>query len=310
MKKVFLNGVMSVVLMAGSVTVHAQDGMGGTDSVMSNFFRLIYNNTLLIFSVMVVLGVLGAGYRVVMTLIDNQRVHVPGYSGSDTSVTADSHLSVWERFNKRMWGSVPVEKEAEIDSGHEYDGIRELDNTMPPWWVYLFYATIIFSVGYLWYYSYGGGPTQLQEYQAAVEKAEIEKAQHLAAQGGSIDETNVTLLSDESAVAEGKEIYDTNCAVCHGKQGEGLVGPNLTDKYWLHGGSINNVFSVIKYGVPDKGMISWKDQLRPAAIQKTASYILTLQGTNPPNPKEAQGELYEPAEAPAETPAEGGSGEG
>ena len=79
---------------------------------------------------------------------------------------------------------------------------------------------------------------------------------------------------------------------CHGQKGEGLVGPNFADEYWIHGGGIKNVFKVIKYGVPDKGMIAWQAQLKPADMQKVGSYILTLQGTNPPNPKAPQGTIW------------------
>ena len=116
----------------------------------------------------------------------------------------------------------------------------------------------------------------------------------------SIDETNVEVATDASALAEGQQIFTAQCSACHANDGGGGVGPNLTDQYWIHGGDIKDLFSTIKYGVPQKGMISWQSQLTPAQMQNVASYILTMQGTTPANPKEPQGDLYEPAEEPAE----------
>ncbi|MGA0233687.1 MAG: c-type cytochrome, partial [Saprospiraceae bacterium] len=131
-----------------------------------------------------------------------------------------------------------------------------------------------------------------------------------AKQANLVDETNVSLLTDEESLAGGKEIFTTLCAACHLDHGGGAlnsVGPNLTDKYWLHGGSIVDVFSTIKYGVPDKGMISWRTQIRPADMQKVASYVLSLQGTNPLGAKEAQGELYEPESSIVESEKDTGA---
>ena len=125
-------------------------------------------------------------------------------------------------------------------------------------------------------------------------EAEVQKAEYLKNAANLVDETNVTLLTEESRVLSGKAIFTKNCAVCHAPDGGGGVGPNLTDTYWLHGGSISDVFSTIKYGVPAKGMIPWKDQLKASEMQEVASFILSLQGTTPANPKEPQGEEYAP----------------
>ncbi|MEQ1746294.1 MAG: cbb3-type cytochrome c oxidase N-terminal domain-containing protein [Saprospiraceae bacterium] len=205
----------------------------------------------------------------------------------------------WTRLRKKYWeDAVPIEREAEIMSDHAYDGIRELDNRLPPWWVNLFLITIVWAVGYMWYYHWGGGgPLSGEEYQMEVETAKKEIAVALAGQSAAIDESNVTRLTDAEAVGEGALIFKNVCAACHGQNGEGTVGPNFTDEYWIHGGGIQDLFKVIKYGVPEKGMISWQAQLKPADMQKVASYILTLQGTNPPNPKAPQGVLWkEPAQ--------------
>lgn len=199
----------------------------------------------------------------------------------------------WKWLDRRLTDAVPLEREAEILTDHEYDGIKELDNNLPPWWKYGFYFTIIFSVVYLFdYHVLHTSPSQLQEYNQQLADAETEKKARLKTKAAGVDETTVTILSDASAVAAGKEIYDGNCASCHGMKGEGLVGPNLTDAYWLHGGGIQNVFKSIKYGIPAKGMIAWQNQLSAEAMQKVSSYIMTLEGTKPANAKEPQGELW------------------
>ncbi len=200
----------------------------------------------------------------------------------------------WTRMRKKYWENpVPVALEGEILLHHDYDGIRELDNHLPPWWVNLFVLTILWSVGYMWYYHWGGdGPNQMEEYKMEVESAKKEMAIVLAGKADAVDESNVAAISDGTALGEGELIFKNNCVACHGQLGEGTVGPNFTDAYWLHGGGIKNVFKTIKYGVPEKGMIAWGAQLKPADIQKVASYILTLQGTNPPNPKAPQGDIW------------------
>jgi cytochrome c oxidase cbb3-type subunit 3 len=195
---------------------------------------------------------------------------------------------------------------------HEYDGIRELDNKLPPWWLYMFYFTIIFGVFYIGYYHFSSGPSQLEEYEAEMALAAEQKAAFLAQSANNVDESSVVLLTDASAIEKGKATYTSLCIACHGPSGgsmPGGVGPNLTDEFWIHGGGIKNVFKTIKYGVPAKGMISWESQLTPVQMQEVASYILSLQGTNPENAKEPQGDKWieegaaEPAPAEADSTA-------
>lgn len=196
-----------------------------------------------------------------------------------------------------------IEKEKDLLMHHEYDGIRELDNVLPPWWVWLFYLTIVWGVVYIvnvhvikvW-------PDQDTEYELEMAQAAADVEAYLALQAASVDENTVVALTDEGALAAGRATFVEFCKACHGDQGEGnAVGPNLTDAYWLHGGSINDVFRTIKYGVAEKGMQSWKTELSPQDMQKVASYIMSIVGSDPPNPKEPQGELYVPKEAePAE----------
>ncbi len=203
-------------------------------------------------------------------------------------------LGFWRRFWNRMNNSVPIAHEETVLTDHAYDGIRELDNRLPPWWLYGFYITIIFGVTYvLNYHVFQTGKLQEEEYIAEMERAEAEVTAYLATLDNLIDETSVTFTSEEPELLAGQEIYISKCSACHGQQGEGGVGPNLTDPYWLHGGNIQSIFKTIKYGVPAKGMISWEAQLIPKEMQQVASYIYTLEGTTPENPKEPQGELFE-----------------
>lgn len=194
----------------------------------------------------------------------------------------------WARVNKFR----PVTEEEGIDTGHDYDGIHELDNKLPPWWKYGFYATIIFAVVYLWRYHVShSAPLQDEEYTIAVAQAAIQKEAYLKMAANNVDETTVKLLTTPADLEAGKAIFTSTCFACHGKNGEGGVGPNLTDGYWLHGGSIQEVFKTIKYGWPDKGMKSWKDDYSPSQIAQIASYVKSLAGTNPPNAKAPQGTL-------------------
>jgi cytochrome c oxidase cbb3-type subunit 3 len=160
----------------------------------------------------------------------------------------------------------------------------------------MFYVSIVYSVFYIGYQHFSDyGMSSEEEYNQEMDVAQASINAYLAGQASVVDENSVVALSDDEALSNGKFIYQLNCVVCHLESGAGLVGPNLTDEYWIHGGSVKDVFRTIKYGVPEKGMIAWGTQLRPAEIQNVSSYILTLVGTNPPNPKEPQGEKYDPA---------------
>ncbi len=209
------------------------------------------------------------------------------------TVAAEAKESLWVRINKRFIAGdmVPVEQEQALVIDHTYDGIQELNNSMPPWLKYTFSGTILFAAIYLInFFTLGLVQTSEQEYIAEMEVAKQNIAQHQKLAAASIDENTAKLINDATALQNAKTLFDQNCKACHGGAGEGGVGPNLTDEYWIHGGDIKNVFKSIKYGIPQKGMIAWQQKLKPDEIQNVASYILTLQGTNPPNAKEPQGE--------------------
>jgi cytochrome c oxidase cbb3-type subunit III len=177
---------------------------------------------------------------------------------------------------------------------HNYDGILEYDNPLPRWWLGLFILTIIISVIYMFYYHIAGiGPNQEQEYAAEfkVSSADYEKKALLMNQMWA----NVAFeqLNDDASIESGKKIFMTNCVSCHGQEGGGGIGPNLTDKFYIHGGGIKNTMNTIINGVPEKGMITWKPLLKPDEIQQVASYVLSLTGTTPASPKAPQGAVWE-----------------
>ena len=213
----------------------------------------------------------------------------------ETSAKAEAlKTGVWNRIFKSATGAVPVEKESTILLEHDYDGIRELDNHLPPWWKWLFYISIAFGALYLLaFHVFHIFPLSGEEYKRQVAKADTELKAKKAQSAQAIDENNVVFSNDPAIISNGKAIFIKNCVACHAADGGGGVGPNLTDKFWIHGGSIRNIFNTIKYGVPDKGMITWQSLLNPTEIRDVACYIYTLEGTKPANPKEPQGEIDE-----------------
>lgn len=200
-----------------------------------------------------------------------------------------------ESFSEWFWKKFNAAKpDKAVLMHHDYDGIEELDNDLPPWWKYGFYMCIIAGIIYFVVYTNGIAPDSTEEYEIAMAEGNRLKEQYLAQMANSINEENVT-LADAGGVEKGQTIFEKKCKTCHGANGEGLSGPNLTDEFWIHGGGIKNVFKTVKYGVPAKGMISWKDQLSPQEMQEVASFVLSLKGTNPANGKEPQGDKYEEA---------------
>lgn len=172
---------------------------------------------------------------------------------------------------------------------HEYDGIKELDNPLPSWWLATFLITIIFGFLYWIHYEFGGGQNQWDELKQDMARIESSK-KNRPAPTVSDDELD-ELLASSSILGEGKAIYDSKCAACHGPQLQGLIGPNLTDEFWIHGqGKLSDIVKVIRTGVLDKGMPPWEGQLKDNEIKAVSAFIIRQRDTNPPNPKAPQGE--------------------
>lgn len=198
----------------------------------------------------------------------------------------------WAAFVQSINGFKPMEQEKDLLLDHDYDGIEELDNTLPPWWLYGFYLTIIVGVIYFVQFTFYGAYNQDEEYKQEVAEAEVAIEKWRASQSNLIDYETVELLSDAGTLSKGKKIFDANCATCHMKNGAGNIGPNLTDKHWIHGGDIKTVYRIIADGVIEKGMLSWKGQFSPLQMQAVASYVLTeFKGKNVKGGKAPQGDI-------------------
>ncbi|KYG76164.1 cbb3-type cytochrome c oxidase N-terminal domain-containing protein [Roseivirga spongicola] len=198
---------------------------------------------------------------------------------------------LWAKWNDFR----PMEEEEELLLDHDYDGIKELDNHLPPWWKGLFYVTVVYAVVYLLiFHVFKTAPLQEEQYEREIAAAEALKANAEADLVVDFDENTVTATTDATELADGQKFFEAQCAVCHKADGGGLAGPNLTDEYWRNGGGISNIYKVIKNGVPNTAMISWESQLNPIRMRNVASYVMTLQGTNPPGALPPDGELYEP----------------
>jgi cytochrome c oxidase cbb3-type subunit 3 len=176
---------------------------------------------------------------------------------------------------------------------HDYDGIRELDNDLPPWWKWLFYITIVFAVVYLIRLFVFHSDDLVQEREYADEMEGYQQKAEAGAAGESTAPFELALLEDDASLANGQETFESICAACHLKDGGGLVGPNMTDNYWIHGNTVEDLYKVATDGVLEKGMLSYKSQLSDQKRLEVVSYILVkLQGTTPANPKAPEGTQY------------------
>lgn len=213
-------------------------------------------------------------------------------------LAAEANLKLTEKpwFKKlmsKLTRTVPIENEASLLLNHDYDGIKELDNNLPPWWVYSFYACIVFAAVYLVRFEILGADNQEMELKKELAQAKIEVAEYMKNAPDLMDEKTVTQLTEAPDLAIGKTLFENNCAACHRADAGGQIGPNLTDDHWILGGGVKNIFHTITNGGRDgKGMISWKGTLKPKEIQKIASYIMSLRGSNPKDPKAPDGEIW------------------
>lgn len=276
---------MNTLLLAAETNTNASEWVFGSGNM--------YNDMLIIALIIVMIALLASALvvnKAMRSIINLTMPHLAAEQESRARKKID-----WEAIWAKLLSLRPIAEEKDIEIEHEYDGIKELDNPVPAWFNALFYSTITFGVVYLLvYHVFGWGPNQDQEYQREMALAERAKQEFLAQSANLIDESTIEVDATGTLATLGKAIYMANCAVCHGNAGEGGIGPNLTDEYWLHGGDIKDIFAVVKYGVPDKGMVPWEQTLTPGQIAEVSNYIVTLFGTKPPNPKEPQGEKVMP----------------
>jgi cytochrome c oxidase cbb3-type subunit 3 len=205
-----------------------------------------------------------------------------------------SKILIWvqEKY-KHLLSSKPIEDEGEIILDHNYDGIKELDNNLPPWWVYSFYLSILFAVVYMVRYHVFNADNQITEYETEYAEANRAIEAYKKTAKGLVDFNTVERLADASDLKSGQKIFESNCVACHKADGGGGIGPNLTDPNWVLGGGIKNVFKTISEGGRDgKGMVAWKSELKPLEMAQVASYVLQFQGTTPAEPKDAEGDIW------------------
>jgi cytochrome c oxidase cbb3-type subunit 3 len=247
----------------------------------------------LLFVLMIIIAIeaiIGAMENILYQSLDEE-----GKARYEASKVKTPKFFIWiKKMYLKLWGSRPIEEEHEIILDHNYDGIKELNNDLPPWWLYGFYATIIFGAIYLLRYHVFNGQNQYDELETEYAEANAAIEEYNKTAKDRVDFNSVELLTDASSLANGKQIFETTCVACHKADGGGGIGPNLTDKYWILGGDIKNVFKTITEGGRDgKGMIAWKQTFKPSEIAQVASYVLSLQGTTPTEPKAPEGDLWE-----------------
>lgn len=276
---------MNIVLLTAESSLQATSSTFSTGDIYSDILLIIF----IILMIIILLSALAVN-RAMNAIVD---LTMP--SLSITEETKRAKKMDWQKLWAKVLSLRPMEEEKDLEIDHAYDGIKELDNPVPAWFNALFYSTITFGIGYLLvYHVFGWGLNQDQEYQQEMAQAEIAKQEYLAQSANLIDENTIELDETGTLATAGAAIFAANCTPCHGAAAEGGIGPNLTDEYWLHGrGEIKDVFKVVKYGVPEKGMVPWEQTLTPAQIAEVSNYILSIAGTNPANAKEPQGEKVE-----------------
>jgi cytochrome c oxidase cbb3-type subunit 3 len=287
-----LNTILIVLFTGLGISASAQDMAAPSIVVVEPNYGMVFWMFVLVDLVLLTIVI------VQLSVLNGLTRAIKGEAiASDESIVAPEPVGI-QKFWEKLTDAVPLEREEEVMTDHEYDGIKELDNKLPPWWVWMFNLSIIFAVVYFAYYQVFPSsdlPVSIREYNEEMAEAAEEIAAYKAKFGSGVDETTAELITDPARLENGKKIYTANCVSCHMADGGGGIGPNFADEYWIHGGDIKDLFTTIKYGVITKGMIPWKDQLKPEEMEDVASYILTaFPGTTPENPKDPQGELYTP----------------
>jgi cytochrome c oxidase cbb3-type subunit 3 len=292
-KKAFL---VAFFLFANSVGAWAQDtAVSFLDDPATKALLPLYLITAVVFVVLILTLVAAVvALRVINSLVEQSAREKAAQLG----VVYVQPLSTWEKLWENINAMRPIEEEKDLEMNHNYDGIRELDNHLPPWWKGLFYGCVVFAVIYMIVYHVGGSmPLSGAEYEAEVAEANERARIWRASQPAEvIDQNTLVYAVDAPFIGNGKKLFmSNNCQSCHRNDGGGnSIGPNLTDEYWLHGGDIKNVFSTINNGVVEKAMPAWGKVMSQKDVRDLAFYVMSLQGTKPENAKKPQGELVKP----------------
>lgn len=291
MKKIILTGIASVL----SLSAMSQAAQPAAETSFLNDPLLPLYVTAAAVSLLLILVILITLY--VIKVLNFMTAEAARQNAVQTGIVYAPKPSWWKTFVEKMNASVPVAQEKEIEMDHAYDGIRELDNHLPPWWKWLFYGTIVWAVVYfILFHVTDSLPGSLEEYQRELALAEEQVKQYQASQPRAVvDENTLEYTANGAAIEKGKSIFiNNNCAGCHRNDGGGnTIGPNLTDDYWLHGGEIKDIFLTIKDGVVEKGMPAWGKAMSAQDVRDVTFFVMSLQGTNPPDAKAPQGEFTE-----------------
>jgi len=210
---------------------------------------------------------------------------------------SSENISGWKKFMRSMTKAHDLGTEEDILLDHDYDGIKELDNVLPPWWLYGFYITIVISIFYVFQVLYNSEEySQEKEYATEVADGKAAVEQYKAEHPELFDDANIVALTDAESLAKGKELFTSKtCTACHLADLGGSIGPNLTDNTWILGGDVKSLYNTIsKGGRPGKGMIPWESTISRDERIQLASYIISMQGTEPANPKAAEGDIIWP----------------
>ena len=285
--------VLSVLVILSLLSENAQAQTVAADAaanVIPNYGGISANTFYLLLSVITT-----EIFAILFLFFSIRRIFVELLPEKSAAAVKKSKLAaLWVRLDKKLFTkAIPIEQEADALLDHNYDGIQELDNALPPWWKYGFIITIGFAFVYLLnFHVLGNGKNPTEEYAVEMENAKIAKELYDANNKDKIDETMVP-MADAAGIKIGKDDFLANCIACHGSKGEGGAGPNLTDDYWIHKGSLNDIYHTLKVGYADKGMQSWAIKFSPKEMDEIASYVKMLKGTNPPGAKAPQGDLYD-----------------
>ena len=286
--------ILALVALAIIGTEYFSDLPEGKYAVIEQPFAMTFVIMVLIVAIAIEVTVSALNKILYLSLSEEKREALDAAEAEESTYLSRKAESLMQAMTKGK----KIEEEHEIELDHNYDGIRELDNKLPPWWVYSFYLTIIFAVVYMARFHVFGDYTQKEEFLAEVAQAEVDIEKWKEANKDFVNVDNVTMLEDESRLANGEQVYLQNCVACHKADGGGGIGPNLTDEHWILGGGIKNVFNTISEGGRSgKGMVAWKNSLSPSEMQEVASYVMTFEGTTPSEPKAPEGDIWKPEDS-------------